>query len=98
MQQALAHSRFRGQVAKNKVFTDEEIAAIKTETVNIPDDELMVIKEVPAKVDGTVVGVAQIYDDGSVGVVLDEDAPEWALDKIKSEASMVGYQLATEGE
>lgn len=62
-------------------------------TVNLPSDEKAIIKEVPAKVDGIVVGVAQIYDDGSVGIVLDEDAPEEQIKKIGGLASSYGFSI-----
>jgi hypothetical protein len=61
--------------------------------VDLPPDEKVVIKEVPAKVDGIVVGIAQIYDDGSVGVLVDENAPKDKLDKIRATAGEVGYSL-----
>lgn len=64
--------------------------------VTLEPDEMVVIKEVPAKVDGTVVGTAQIYEDGSVGVIIDDDAPQWAKDKIQSEADKLGYSIGTE--
>lgn len=64
--------------------------------VKIPADEKEVVKEVPAKVDGTVVGTAQIYEDGTVGVIIDDDAPQWAKDKIKSTADELGYSLPEE--
>lgn len=64
--------------------------------VKVPDDEKVIVKEVPAKVDGTVVGTAQIYEDGTVGVVLDEEAPQWALDKIKSQADILGFSIGTD--
>jgi hypothetical protein len=64
--------------------------------IQIPSDEKIVVKEVPAKVDGTVVGTAQIYDDGTVGVIIDDDAPQWAKDKIQSEATQLGYSIGTD--
>lgn len=59
--------------------------------VDIPDDEKVVAKEVPAKVDGVVVGTAQIYEDGTTSVIIDNDAPQWAKDKIYNTAGEVGY-------
>lgn len=64
--------------------------------LNIPDGEKEVLKEVPAKVDGVEVGVAQIYTDGSVSVIIDDDAPQWAKDKIKAEADKIGYKVGTD--
>ncbi len=60
-----------------------------------PEDEAVVIKEVPAKVDGVTVGVAYIHDDGSVAIKYDADAPKWAIDKINATAVSVGYNLVT---
>lgn len=40
--------------------------------VNMPKDEKTVIKEVPAKVDGEVVGKAILFDDGTTEVVLND--------------------------
>lgn len=64
--------------------------------ITLPSDEKEVIKEVPAKVDGTVVGTAQIYDDGTVAVIIDDDAPQWAKDKIQAEADTLGYSIGTD--
>lgn len=61
--------------------------------VSLEPDEKVIINEVPAKVDGIVVGTAQIYDDGSVGIVLDENAPEEQLAKLRSEAGKFGYSI-----
>lgn len=61
--------------------------------VNLPEDEKEVIKEVPAKVDGVVVGVAQIYNDGSVSVVLNEDAPADKIEKIGGLAGEYGFSI-----
>ena len=63
------------------------------QNVLIPDDSKTIVKEVPAKVDGTVVGTAQIYEDGTVGVIIDDDAPQWAKDKIQFEADKLGYSI-----
>lgn len=65
----------------------------RTVGVNLPADEKEVIKEVPAKVDGVVVGTAMIYNDGSVDFIFDEDAPQDKLDKIKAEAGKIGYSI-----
>lgn len=61
--------------------------------IDIPADEKEVIKEVPAKVDGIVVGVAHIYNDGSVNVVLDENAPQEQIDKLGNMAKGIGYSI-----
>lgn len=61
--------------------------------IKAPDDEKVIVKEIPAKVDGVEVGTAQIYEDGSIGVIINEDAPQWAKDKIKSEADKIGFSL-----
>lgn len=64
--------------------------------VQAPPDEKEIIKEVPAKVDGVTVGVAQIYDDGSIGVIIDDNAPQWAKDKIADLSDMAGYSIGTD--
>lgn len=61
--------------------------------VGLESDEKAIINEVPAKVDGVVVGVAQIYDDGSVGIVLDESAPAEQIDKLRGMAGEFGYSI-----
>lgn len=61
--------------------------------VGLEPDEKVIIKEVPAKVDGVVVGIAQLYDDGSWGVVLDEDAPKEQIEKIGGLAAEYGFSL-----
>lgn len=65
-------------------------------TINVPNDEKVIVKEVDAKVDGTVVGKAQIYEDGTVGVILDDDAPEELVEKIRGTADQFGYSIGTE--
>lgn len=65
------------------------------EKVDVPDEQKELLKQVPAKVDGTVVGVANLYDDGSVDVIMDEDAPQWAVDKIKATEKEFAYYLAS---
>jgi len=67
--------------------------------IEIPDDEAVVIKEVPAVVthpqtgEKVSVGTAYIHDDSSVAVKYDPDAPQWAMDLIKATAMEVGYSL-----
>lgn len=61
--------------------------------VSLESDEKEIIKELPAKVDGIVVGTAQIYDDGTVGVILDEDAPEEQIAKIRGMTGQYGYSI-----
>lgn len=63
--------------------------------VTAPSDEKVVIKEVPAKVDGTVVGTAFIYEDGSIDFTIDDDAPQWAKDKIET-TRMDSYSIGTD--
>lgn len=62
-------------------------------SVGIPDDEEVIVKEVPAKVDGVVVGTAQIYESGRIGVIINDDAPPHLIEKIKLEAGMLGYSI-----
>lgn len=73
----------------------------KQVNVSIPDDEAVVIKEVPAVVthpqtnEKVTVGTAYIHDTGEVAVKYDPDAPQWAMDLIKATAQEVGYNLET---
>lgn len=66
---------------------------------NSPEKDAEVIKEVPAVVthpeteEKVEVGTAYIHDDGSVAIKYDENAPQWALDYIKSTSQEVGYSL-----
>lgn len=69
----------------------------RVQFVQAPPDEKVVLKEVPAKVDGTVVGTALIYDDGTFGVIIDEDAPQWAKDKIEmTKQEYANYSIGTD--
>lgn len=61
--------------------------------VTLPDDEKELLKTVPAKVDGVVVGEAYLYDDGSVDFVLDKDADPEKLKKIHDTAEEFGYMI-----
>lgn len=63
--------------------------------VELPDDEKELLKEVPAKVDGTVVGTALLYDDGSVDIMIDEDADPALVEKIKATESEFGFSTGT---
>ena len=53
-------------------------------SVNAPSEEKVLLKTVPAKAGEHIVGEAFLYDDGSVDFVIDEDAPQEALDLIKT--------------
>ena len=82
-----------------KVEDADLLGNLGAEQVIIPDDEVEVIKEVPAVVthpdtnEKVTVGTAFIHSDRSVAIKYDEDAPEWALDLIKATAQEVGYSL-----
>ncbi len=65
----------------DEIFADVPIPA--------EGEEAQIIKSVPAKHKGVVVGVANIYDDGMVDVIFDEDAPQWALDEIKAQTQIM---------
>jgi hypothetical protein len=84
--------RLTGNVRRERLIEAMGLA----QKIDLPNDEKVVVKEVPAKVDGTVVGTAQIYEDGTVGVIIDDDAPQWAKDKIKFEADQLGYSIGTD--
>jgi hypothetical protein len=62
-------------------------------SVGLPDDEEVIVKEVPCKVDGVVVGTAQVYESGRIGVILDDDAPPHLLEMIKADAGKLGYSI-----
>lgn len=62
-------------------------------SVGIPDDEETIVKEVPAKVDGVEIGIAQIYESGRIGVVINDDAPAHLVEKIKADAGKLGYSI-----
>ena len=79
----------RPKPRKRKLIAKAAIAQM----VSAPSDEKVVIKEVPAKVDGTVIGTAVIYDDGTVDIMADDDAPLWALEKIAGVAGKIGYSI-----
>lgn len=102
LEQARARMKFgkvQDSLPANHVFSEEALADLGIRNVEIPDVEAEVIKEVPAKVDGVVVGVARIYDDGTVDVVMDTDAPEWAVEKIKkAEHELLAVPAYSEGE
>jgi hypothetical protein len=74
----------------NVEFTDEAVIGMGVE---LDADEKEVIKEVPAKVDGVEVGIAQIYNDGSVGIVLNKDAPADKIAKLGGIAGEYGYSI-----
>lgn len=82
--------------APDAILTDEAMIKMGVKGIVLNPDEKVIVKEVPAKVDGTVVGTAEIYEDGTVGIRIDGDAPQWAKDKIKTEADEVGYSLPEE--
>lgn len=70
--------------------------------VEAPNDEKVLLKTVPANVDmedgspKIVVGKALIYDDGSVDIMIDEDADPAAVAKIKATEEEFGYSIGTE--
>lgn len=82
--------------ASNGILNPEVFPAGVAENIPIPGDEKVIVKEVPAKVDGVVVGIGQIYEDGTVGIIIDDDAPQWAKDKIQAEVDMLGYSIGTD--
>ena len=52
--------------------------------VSMPKDEKTVLKEVPAKIDGEIVGRAILFDDGSYDLVLNKNLSESAKAKISN--------------
>lgn len=69
------------------------------QSVTMPDDEKVLLKQVPAVVthpetgEKVKVGIANLYDDGSVDQILDPDAPQWAMDLIKATMMEFGYTM-----
>lgn len=85
----------RAEAARSgEIITDEAFEKMGLK-LQMPEDEVVVIKEVPAKVDGVIVGTAYLHDDGSVAIKYNADAPKEALDKIRATADEVGYSLET---
>lgn len=64
-------------------FSEKVRKRFKMEELVLPEDEKVVIKEVPAKVDGEVVGTTLIYDDGTFSVILDENMSEESKEKLR---------------
>lgn len=60
-----------------------------------PIDEKVLLKEVPAMVDDMVVGKALLFDDGSVDVIWDRDAPEAAKQRIQEELDKINAENET---
>lgn len=71
--------------------------------VSMPENDVEVIKEVPAMHTGlpggehagekVEVGTAYIHSDSSIGLRYHEDAPVWAMEEIQAFADKVGYSL-----
>lgn len=77
---------------------EDEQAKIKAFWANamvVPASNQPVIKVVPAKHKGVTVGECYIHDDGQISLLLDKDAPQWALDEIKATANYVGFNIET---
>lgn len=72
-------------------LTPEEQA--KMPRLKMPASNESVIKVVDARHKGIRVGDAFIHEDGQISLVFDEDAPQWALDEIRGEAQIIGYDL-----
>ena len=64
----------------------------------LPNYEKVVLKEVPAKVDGLVVGTAVIYEDGTSDVILYDDIPDEARQKILGAIIESGYSQESESD
>ncbi len=86
----------QAELGENEILTDEAMIKMGVTGVVLSVDDKVIAKEVPAKVDGVEVGIAQIYEDGTVGVIIDDDAPQWAKDKIQAEADEIGFSIGTE--
>lgn len=79
-------------IARKALKDAGEVASL--EVINTPDDEKVLLKEVPAVVDGVEVGRALIYDDHSVDVIYNNDIPEEAKAKIDEVTEQYKKMLA----
>lgn len=70
-----------GQIIREQILQG---AAIQTETeVKLPDDDKVVLKKVPAKVDGEVIGEAVLYEDGTSDIIINDDLSDEIREKLK---------------
>jgi hypothetical protein len=86
----------RAEVGPNSIITDEAFDKMGLKVVDAPDDEKELLKEVPAKADGVVIGKALIYDDGSVDVIYDADAPADAIAKVEALQNEMSFGYSSE--
>lgn len=85
------NKELRKQILRGSLGDDKRLDAIigESKQVTMPDDEKELLKTVPAVIEDdqgnkVTIGVANIYDDRSVDYIVDEDAPQWAKDKISA--------------
>lgn len=97
--------RISGDFGPNMGLPDTDKLAIDpigiAMAINAPRADKVVYAEKPAvvfQIDGdqstkTEIGTAYIYEDGTVDIIVDEDAPQWAKDKISGNAGEYGYTI-----
>lgn len=83
-----ANRKMRKELQQKQEMRDfiQERASIATETeIKMPDDDKVVLKKVPAMVDGVEIGEAVLFDDGTSTVILkpDEEIPDNIKEKLK---------------
>lgn len=83
--------KVRGQSPKQMILDEVQ----KTlEEVTPPNNEKELLKTVPLKADGVVIGIAHLYDDGTVDCIVDEAADPEAIAKVRAlEGQMQQFDL-----
>lgn len=76
----------------DSILTEEALIKLGV-TKEYPTEEPQLIRVVPAKADGIVVGQALIYDDGSIGYRQDPNADPEGLKRVHETEQEVGYSL-----
>lgn len=84
--------RNRLLIARRALEQAGEVASL--EVVRPPDEEKVLLKEVPAVVDDVVVGRTLIYDDRSVDVIYNDDIDPEAKAKIDEVTEQYKKMLA----
>lgn len=70
------------QRAISRLPENEQAGLRQVLNLEVPEDEKELLKEVPAKVDGEVVGRALLYDDGSVDFIIEGELSAEAKAKL----------------
>jgi hypothetical protein len=86
----------RAEAGPNAIITDKAFEKMGLVSVKVAEEERVFLKEVPAKADGVVIGKALIYDDGSVDVIYDADAPADAIAKVEALQNEMSFGYSSE--